>query len=193
MDILVTLSSFVASVDGSTIAPLLAEVEEGHHGLGLNFDILETNVINLIIIIGVLIYFGRGFLGKTLSERRSQIEVALKDAEERKKQAASALAEEQQKLAQAKSEADRIRAAAEESAVNVRNSVLAQAEEDIARMRDSAAQDITTQQERVIRELRQRIAELAVSRAEDQLKAQLNEGAQQQLIDRSIATLGGRS
>ncbi|MEM1254426.1 MAG: F0F1 ATP synthase subunit B, partial [Cyanobacteria bacterium P01_H01_bin.21] len=30
--------------------------EEG--GFGLNFDILETNLINLVIIIGVLVYFG---------------------------------------------------------------------------------------------------------------------------------------
>ncbi len=182
---------WIGSAVGAAIAPLLAEAEESG-GFGLNADILETNLINLIIIIGVLIYFGRGFLGKTLSERRSQIEVALTEAETRKKQAASALAEEQQKLAQAKSEANRIRAAAEETAEKARNAILAENEVELVRMQASAAQDINSQQERIVRELRQRIADLAVARAEEQLKSQMHDGAQQQLIDRSISTLGGR-
>ncbi|MBW4655021.1 MAG: F0F1 ATP synthase subunit B [Kaiparowitsia implicata GSE-PSE-MK54-09C] len=182
---------WIGSAIGAAIAPLLAEAKESG-GFGLNADILETNLINLIIIIGVLIYFGRGFLGKTLSERRSQIEVALTEAETRKKQAASALAEEQQKLAQAKAEANRIRAAAEETAEKARNTILAENEVELVRMQASAAQDINSQQERIMRELRQRIADLAVARAEEQLKSQMHEGAQQQLIDRSISTLGGR-
>ncbi|MEL6249794.1 MAG: F0F1 ATP synthase subunit B, partial [Cyanobacteria bacterium J06627_15] len=65
----------------------LVASEEG--GFGLNFDILETNLINLIIIIGVLVYFGRSFLGKTLTERRVAIESAIKDAEARQQKAAT--------------------------------------------------------------------------------------------------------
>ena len=86
---------------------LLAAAES--HGFGLNLDILEANLINLAIIIAVLVYFGRGVLGKTLSERRAKIEEAITEAETRKSQASSALADQQQKLAQAKQEATRIR------------------------------------------------------------------------------------
>jgi len=50
---------------------LLATEASGEGGFGLNFDILETNLINLVIIIAVLFYFGRGFVGKILTERRS--------------------------------------------------------------------------------------------------------------------------
>jgi F-type H+-transporting ATPase subunit b len=46
--------------------------EEG--GVGLNFDILETNLINLALVIGILFYFGRKFLGSTLSSRKAEIE-----------------------------------------------------------------------------------------------------------------------
>ncbi|NET33716.1 MAG: F0F1 ATP synthase subunit B, partial [Cyanothece sp. SIO1E1] len=42
----------------------------------MNFDILETNLINLTIVIGLLFYFGRNLLGKTMTERRSGIEAA---------------------------------------------------------------------------------------------------------------------
>jgi F-type H+-transporting ATPase subunit b len=168
---------------------LAAEAE--HAGFGLNLDILDTNLINLVIIIAILFYFGKNSLGKTLGDRQAQIQAAIKEAEQRKEQAASALAEQQQKLAQAQSEAARIRAEAEERANAVRETVMAQSEEDIQRMKAAAAQDLTTQQDRVLNELRQRIAALAVQKAEDQLRSQMHQDAQRQLIDRSIASIGG--
>lgn len=169
----------------------LLSVEAEHSGFGVNFDILETNLINLVIIIGVLFYFGRNSLGKTLSDRQTQIQASIKEAEQRKEQSAAALAEQQQKLAQSQTEAARIRAEAEERASAVQATVMAQSEEDILRMKAAAAQDLTTQQDRVLNELRQRIAVLAVQKAEEQLKSQMHPDAQRHLIDSSIASIGG--
>lgn len=168
-----------------------AAEEAEHSGIGLNPDILQTNVVNLAVVIGVLVYFGRGLLGKTLTERREQIATAIQDAEKRKSDAAAALAEQQQKLAQAQAEAARIRAEAEENAKVAREAILAQAAQDVERMRAAAAQDLNTQQERVIRELRQRVVAMAMQQAEAQLKSGLGGDTQQQLVDRSIAMLGG--
>lgn len=170
---------------------LMAEVTES--GIHLNFDILETNIINLAIVIGVLVYFGRGVLGKTLTERKSQIETAIQEAEIRKKEAAAALADEQQKLAQAQTEAARILAEAQERAKVVHESILAEAQVDMQRLKAAEAQDLTRQQERVMAELRQRIAALALERVESHLQSGIGESTQQQLIDRSIATIGGLS
>ncbi|WNZ24854.1 F0F1 ATP synthase subunit B [Leptolyngbya sp. NK1-12] len=171
---------------------ILLTAEAAHEGgFGLNFNILETNIINLAIVIGVLVYFGRNILGKVLADRRSQIEQAIQEAEGRVKEAAAALAEQQQKLAQAQTEAQRIKANAEASAQSLRESILKQADEDIVRMQSSAAQDLATQQERVIAELRQRVAAMAVQKAEAHLREQMGEDSQRQLIDRSIAMIGG--
>lgn len=168
---------------------VLAEAEEA--GFGLNFSLLDTNLINLVIIISVLVYFGRGFIGKSLVERRSQIEAAIKEAEDRKKSASAALAEEQQRLAQAKTEAERIRQNAVESAERARVAILEETEAELARMQESATQDITSQQERIARELREVIAARAVALAEDRLKSGLNSDAQRQLVEQSIASLRG--
>jgi F-type H+-transporting ATPase subunit b len=172
---------------------LAAAAEAEHAEFGLNFDILETNLINLAIILGILVYFGRKSLGKTLSDRQLQIQTSIKEAEQRKEQAAAALAEQQQKLAQAQTEAARIRADAEAQAEVVRASIMTQSAEDIERMKAAAAQDLTTQQDRVLNELRQRIAALAMQKAETELRAQMHPDAQRQLIDRSIASIGGGS
>lgn len=166
-------------------------VESG--GFGLNFNLLETNLINLSIIIGVLFYFGRKVLGNILGERRSRIEEEIREAEKRQKDAAAALADAQQKLAQAQAEAERIRAEAETSAKTAREAILAQAARDVERLKESAAQDLDTARDRAIAELRERVAAMAIQRVESQLRGHLDDSAQQQLIDRSIANVGGGS
>jgi len=160
-------------------------------GFGLDFNILETNLINLAIIIGVLFYFGRKVVGNVLNERRSRIEQEIRDAEKRQKDAAAALADAQQKLAKAQAEAEQIRAAAEENAKKAREEILAQAARDVERMKKTAAGELDTARERAIAELRERVAALAVERVESQLRDHLDGSAQHQLIDRSIALLGG--
>jgi F-type H+-transporting ATPase subunit b len=172
---------------------LLLAAEASHEGgFGLNFDIFETNLINLLIVIGVLVYFGRGFLGKILSERRAGIEEAINDAEKRQKDAAAALAEEQQKLTQAQAEAERIRATAEANAKAAKQAILAQAAQDLERMKADAGKELEAERERAIAQLRAIVASMALERVENQLKTTLDDSAQHQLIDRSIALLGGR-
>ncbi len=167
----------------------LLAMEEG--GFGLNFDILETNLINLVIIIGVLVYFGSKFLGKTLSTRKTAIETAILEAEQLKQQASAALAEQQQKLAQAQDEAKRILAEAEVTAQRSRETILVQAQADVERLRATAAQDLSSQEARVMRELQQRIAALAIARTEAELPQRLNDELQRNLVDASIAMLSG--
>jgi F-type H+-transporting ATPase subunit b len=171
---------------------LATEAAEGHSGgFGLNLDILETNVINLGIVIFLLVYFGRGLLGDILSKRQSEIEAAIVDAESRLNKAAAALADQQQNLAQAQQEAERIKAAAEETAKAAKEAILKQAQQDVERMRAAAAQELSNEQEKIMTELRQRIVVLALQRAEAQLSERLDETTQQQLVDRSIAMIGG--
>ncbi|XHX79932.1 MAG: F0F1 ATP synthase subunit B [Stenomitos frigidus ULC029] len=160
-------------------------------GFGLNFNILEANLVNLAIVAAVLIYFGRSFLGKTLGDRRTAIEEAIKEAEQRKKDAVSALAQQQQKLAQAQGEAEKIRAAGQVAAAAAKAEIVAKAEQDLQRMREAATQDINADQTKVMNELRQRVAALAMQRVESELPSRLNDSVQQQLIDRSIAMLVG--
>ncbi len=162
-------------------------------GFGLNLNLLDTNLVNLAIIIGVLIYFGRQFLGGLLGARRERIEREITEAEQRAEQAAAALATAQQNLAQAKAEAERIRSRAVETAKQAGETVLAQGRIEIERLQATAAQDVSSEQERAIAELRQRVANLALAQAEARLREIVDRSAQEQLIERTIAQLGGRS
>jgi F-type H+-transporting ATPase subunit b len=167
----------------------VAEAEAG--GVGLNFDILETNLINLVIIIGVLIYFGRKVVGKTLSDRRAKIETEILAAEKRAQDAQAELSKQQQNLASAQAEAERIRAAAAENAKTAREEILAQATTDIQRMREAANQDLNSERDRAVAQLRTSVVAMALERVESQLQSGVDDNTQQRLIDRSIALLGG--
>jgi len=70
-------------------------------GIGLNLDILETGVINIIALVGILLYTGKDFLGSFLKQRRDTIVKNVEDAETRLKEAEERLKEAQKQLNQA--------------------------------------------------------------------------------------------
>jgi F-type H+-transporting ATPase subunit b len=164
----------------------------GQGGVGLNLDLIETNLFNLTLVLGFVIVFGRKVLTNILSERRATIETALQDIETRQKQAVAALEAAKQNLAQAKAEADKIRQSGVTSAASAKAEIEAKAAADIERMKQLAAADTSTEQDKAIAELRARITALAIEKAEAQLKNILNDSTQSQLVDRSIAMVGGK-
>lgn len=170
-----------------------SELAEGaaEGGFGLNLDIFETNLINLAILIGILFYFGRKVLSNILNERQSNIATAIQEAEGRLKEAKTALSKAQEQLKQSQAEAERIRQSATENAQKTKEALLAKAAQDVERLKQTAAADLNTETDRAIAQLRQRVATLALQKVESQLKTGIADDAQQSLIDRSIAQLGG--
>ena len=79
------------------IFTLLAE----HEGIGLNTDILETGLINIIAVLAILVYTGRDFLGSLLEERKTTIVKGVQDAEDRLNEAQKRLSEAEKQLSQA--------------------------------------------------------------------------------------------
>ena len=171
----------------------LAAVAETEHegGFGLNLDILDTNLINLLILIGVLYFYGSKIVGNILSERREKIARQLAEIEEKKEKAAATLAEEEKKLAEAKQTATKIVKDAKANAEKVKAAILADGDKEVERLKTSAAADLSSEEARAIADLKQRVATLALEKVESQLPQMLDDSAQTTLIDRSIAQLGG--
>jgi len=79
------------------IFALLAE----HEDITLNPNILETGLINIAALVGVLIYTGQDFLGSLLEERKTTIVKSVQDAEDRLHEAQNRLTEARKQLNQA--------------------------------------------------------------------------------------------
>ena len=79
------------------IFTLLAE----HEHIGLNLDILETGLLNILALLAILFYTGRDFLGSLLEERKTTIVKSVQDAEDRLNEAQNRLEEAKKQLEQA--------------------------------------------------------------------------------------------
>ena len=79
------------------IFTLLAEDES----IGLNLDILETGLLNILALVGILIYTGKDFLGSLLEERKATIVKGVQDAEDRLNEGQKRLSEAEKQLSQA--------------------------------------------------------------------------------------------
>lgn len=172
----------------ATLPQLLAS----HGSFGLNFNLFETNIINLAIVIAGLVWFLRGFLGGILERRRSAILTDLRDAEERLSSATTALAEVQSGLADAQQKAEQIRADGKARADAIRLESEQRTIEEIARMKQAASSDLANEASRVSDQLRRDTALKAIEKALAALPGKLDETAQAKLIDQSIQSLGNR-
>ncbi|MFO0017601.1 MAG: F0F1 ATP synthase subunit B [Synechococcaceae cyanobacterium] len=166
--------------------PLLAS----HGSFGLNFNLFETNIINLAIVIAGLIYFLRGFLGGILERRKASIVADLKDAEERLASASATLKTAQQQVADSQAQAEKIRSDAKARAEAVRLEIERRTVEEMARMKTESSSDLANEASRVTNQLRREAARLAIEKALAKLPGKLDDAAQSRLIDKSIQSLG---
>lgn len=172
----------------STVLPISLFAHGG--GFGINLNLLETNLINLIIVIGVLIWFLRGFLGGILSRRREAILAELDDAESRLRSATAALTQAQSELAAAQQKAEQIRADGRVRAAAIRAESEKRTIEEMARVKQEAVADLNAEASRVSELLRREAAKQAINKALAALPAKLDDAAQARLLDQSIANLG---
>ena len=132
------------------------------HGFGLNTNLFETNIINLITK-------PRSCLG---------ILVDLKDAEERLLLANRALELGQQELAQAQVTAGKILEDGKQRAILIREDSERRTIEEMVRIKGDAVANLNAEAARVVDALRTQTAKLAVEKALASLPGKLNDAAQ---------------
>ncbi len=158
-------------------------------GFGLNFDLFETNILNLAVVIFGLYKFLPNFLGGMLERRRAAILVDLKDAEERLEEACSALAIAKKELQEAEQKASKIRKDCKVRAEAIRLESEKRTVEEMARIKQGAASDLTAEAARVSTQLRREAARLAIEKALAVLPDKLDQKAQSEFLTQSIKNM----
>ena len=157
--------------------------------MSLNFNLFETNLINLVIVIGVLVWFLRGFLGGILERRRSAILQDLQDAESRLKTATEELEKAQTELAAAQQKAERIKTDGKARAAAIREDGEKRTISVMAAIKAGADADADAEAARIKDTLRREAALAAIDKVLSDLPGRLDEQAQSRLIDSSIINL----
>jgi len=158
-------------------------------GFGLNFNLFETNILNLALVIFGLYKFLPGFLGSILEKRRESILSDLKDAEERLLEATNALKEAKQDLASAEEKASKIRTDCKARAEAIRLDSEKRTVEEMARIKQGAASDLNAEAARVSNQLRREAAEMAIKKALAVLPQKLNKKTKDQFLKQSIKNM----
>ena len=154
-----------------------------------NFNLLETNLINLAIVIGVLFWFLPGFLGSILEKRRNAILEDLQDAESRLKTATTELEKAQSELAAAQQKAEKICVDGQARAASIREEGEKRTISVMAAIKASADADADAEVSRIRDNLRREAALAAIDKVLSDLPDHLDEKSQAGFIDSSIKNL----
>nr|YP_009453962.1 ATP synthase CF0 B subunit [Vachellia flava]YP_009454044.1 ATP synthase CF0 B subunit [Vachellia seyal]ATO88749.1 ATP synthase CF0 B subunit [Vachellia flava]ATO88831.1 ATP synthase CF0 B subunit [Vachellia nilotica subsp. tomentosa]ATO89077.1 ATP synthase CF0 B subunit [Vachellia seyal] len=157
---------------------------------GFNTDILATNPINLSVVLGVLIFFGKGVLSDLLDNRKQRIFKTIRNSEELREGAIEQLEKARDRLRKVEMEADRFRvngySEIEREKLNLINSIYTTLEQ----LENYKNETIRFEQQRVINQVRQRVFQQALQGALGTLNSCLNNELHLRTISANIGMFG---
>nr|YP_009664023.1 ATP synthase CF0 B subunit [Wightia speciosissima]QCW08240.1 ATP synthase CF0 B subunit [Wightia speciosissima] len=157
---------------------------------GFNTDILATNPINLSVVIGVLIFFGKGVLSDLLDNRKQRILNTIRNSEELRGVAIEQLEKARAHLRKVEMEADQFRvngySEIEQEKWNLINSTY----KTLEQLENYKNETIQFEQQRAINQVRQRVFQQALQGALGTLNSCLNNELHLRTISANIGMLG---
>ena len=168
------------------IFTLIAEEE----GIRLNTDILETGLINIIALIGILIVVGKDFLGSSLEERKTTIVQNVQDAENRLNEAQKRLTEAQKQLNQAHVVISNIKSETLSTKKVMLEADAFQAKNDLKFRFERAVGAFKSKERQIFFQIKEQITSLVLTRTVSRVKETfIQDKATAKLINNTIRTL----
>lgn len=144
------------------------------HGFGFNTNILETNVINLAVVIAIVVSFVGDAVRELLKTRKETIVNNLREADNRALEAQEKLNQAKADLAVAQKKATEIREQGIFAAEQEKKLCIKQAEENAARLKQAKQDSIRLQQQKAIQQISQQIVLRALKQVREKFKAGAN-------------------
>nr|YP_009769010.1 ATP synthase CF0 B subunit [Vatairea guianensis]QIS99628.1 ATP synthase CF0 B subunit [Vatairea guianensis]QVX30666.1 ATP synthase CF0 subunit I [Vatairea guianensis] len=157
---------------------------------GFNTNILATNPINLSVVLGVLVFFGKGVLSDLLDNRKQRILKTIRNSEELREGAIEQLEKARAHLRKVETEADQFRvngySEIEQEKWNLINSIYTTLEQ----LENYKNETIHFEQQRTINQVRQRVFQQALQGALGTLNSCLNNELHLRTISANIVMFG---
>uniref|UniRef100_UPI0030FE7CDC ATP synthase CF0 B subunit n=1 Tax=Verhuellia lunaria TaxID=447313 RepID=UPI0030FE7CDC len=157
---------------------------------GFNTDILATNPINLSVVLGVLIFFGKGVLSDLLDNRKQRILNTIRNSEELRGAAIEQLKKTRTRLQKVEIEADEFRVNGYSEIEREKSNLINAASENLKRLENYKNEIINFEQQKAINQVRQRVFQQALQGALGTLNSYLNKELHLRAISANISTLG---
>nr|YP_009739491.1 ATP synthase CF0 subunit I [Aster hypoleucus]QIC20401.1 ATP synthase CF0 subunit I [Aster hypoleucus] len=157
---------------------------------GFNTDILATNLINLSVVLGVLIFFGKGVLSDLLDNRKQRILNTIRNSEELREGAIDQLEKARARLRKVEIEADQFRvngySEIEREKLNLIDSIY----KTLEQLENYKNETIIFEQQKASNQVRQRVFQQALQGALGTLNSCLNSELHLRTISANIGILG---
>jgi F-type H+-transporting ATPase subunit b len=144
----------------------------GH--FGFNTNILETNVLNLAVVLAIVITYVGDALRGLLANRKQTILNNFREADQRATEAQDRLNQARLQLENAKKKADEISQQAIFTVDQEKKHILSQTQEDIKRLSILQQETLKFEQQKAQNELAQKLVRLALHQVREKLTQRLN-------------------
>nr|YP_010918209.1 CF0 subunit I [Chorilaena quercifolia]WAJ49152.1 CF0 subunit I [Chorilaena quercifolia] len=157
---------------------------------GFNTDILATNPINLSVVIGVLIFFGKGVLRDLLDNRKLRILNSIRNSEELQDGAVERLEKARARLRKVEIEADQFRVNGYSEIEREKLNLINSTSKTLDQFENYKNETIHFEQQRAINQVRQRVFQQALQGALGTLNSCLNKELHLRTISANIGIFG---
>lgn len=166
---------------------LIASVE---HGNGL-FAFFDNNLINWLVLVGLIAYMMSRLVPGLLASRRQSIESALKEASQARLEGLAFMEAQQKRVANAEKEAEEILVEARKVADQMRQQIEEQTAREIADLEAKIEQQVANERQLAVTQLRQAAAGAAIKLAELTLPHQVTAQTKERLLGEFLDQLEG--
>ncbi|MBI5608939.1 MAG: hypothetical protein HY902_08650 [Deltaproteobacteria bacterium] len=185
------LSTFIAAAIGLNLMALQAFADEACNAEQgcFEFQIHGYYIINFVVFVGLLVYFGKKTIAQSLEKRYQDVAREIEQAQAAKAAAQAKLAEYQERMGQLEDENQRMLAEVRAGTQVEVEQILADARAQVARVAAEEEQRILQESKRVRDALHRETAALALRLAEELVQKRIDGAAQQKLIDKAMNDL----
>lgn len=141
---------------------------------GFNTNILETNVLNLAVVLAIVITYVGDALRGLLANRKQIILNNFREADQRASDAQERVNQARAQLEQAKTKAKQIREQATITVEQEKKQFVRQTQEDIKRLSILQQETLRFEQQKAQNELAQKLVRLALQQVREKLNQRLN-------------------
>nr|YP_010420430.1 ATP synthase CF0 subunit I [Rousselia humilis]QHN53355.1 ATP synthase CF0 subunit I [Hemistylus odontophylla]QHN53858.1 ATP synthase CF0 subunit I [Rousselia humilis]USG54149.1 ATP synthase CF0 subunit I [Rousselia humilis] len=157
---------------------------------GFNTDIFATNPINLSVVLGVLIFFGKGVLNDLLDNRKQRILKTIRNSEELRGGALEQLEKARSRLRKVETEADQFRVNGYSDIEREKLNLINSTSKTLEQLENYKNETIHFEQQRAINQVRQRVFQQALQGALGTLNGYLNNELHLRTISTNIGRFG---
>ena len=178
----------------SAHAKTTSHTQVHHHNIGPWQIIVESNLLNTLILALAIVYLGNKFLPKIIDQRKKQISKELDEAKNTRMKANEELAAIKEKTQNILTEVEEIKKDAKKTSEIIKNQIEQETKRELEQLKAKIEREINSSWEEAVQSIKQTTANTSIKLAEEAIsKLSKNEEVQKKLVSDFLAHIDSPS